>query len=279
MYLENRLIAMLDVLGFASRIETRQALQATTSTYAGLIASARAHMFEPKAIPGSPGAPEPNFEFGQFVFDTLVLVSYPVEIKSAYRFIFATTLLMEKFFERSFPLRGAMGIGDFTSNEESGLFLSNAFKRLKMEEDNQRWSGCTVLPEAEDIVVPFLLGLADPHLQPRSSPLHYVPVPTKRSVDGPQRRWCLNWSYFLPPSAIEEGLRQMEGDDDKQTNTREYLSRLDGLVDDTQRLAPDFMPATIMKVMKARSGMRVKFEDDQGQGVNPGCSYSIGAYE
>jgi hypothetical protein len=184
---------------------------------------------------------------------------------------------MEKFFERSFPLRGAIGIGDFTSDEKSGLFLSNAFKRLKVEEDNQRWSGCTVLPEAEGLVVPFLLGPVDPHTLPRLSPLHFVPVPTKRAADGQQGRWCLNWSYFLPPSSIAEVLSQMAGDEDKQANTREYLSRLDKLRDDTQRMTPDFVPATIMKAMKARPGMRVKFEDDQGRGVIPGCPYPIGS--
>jgi len=54
----------------------------------------------------SPNAPDHNFEYGEFVFDTLVLASYPTDVKSVYRFIFATSLLMDLFFARRFPLRG-----------------------------------------------------------------------------------------------------------------------------------------------------------------------------
>jgi len=182
---------------------------------------------------------------------------------------------MEKFFERSFPMRGAIGVGDFVIDEESGLFLSNVFKHLKMEEDNQRWSGCTVLPEAANFVVKSLLGSAESASLKRSSPLHYLPVPLKNSHEQVQSRWCLNWSYFLPPSVIENGLRQMEGDKDKQTNTRDYLIRLGSFVDDSQKLMPEFSPAKVLKVMKARSGMRVKFEDEHGFGVDPECSFKI----
>ncbi len=158
MYLEHRLIAMLDVLGFASCIETRSGLERTTAKYSELIALAKGHMFSPKALRGSPGQPESNFEFGQFVFDTLVLVSYPIDIKATYRFIFATNLLMEMFFAETFPLRGSIGIGDFSSTEDGQIFLSNAFKRLRIDEERQQWAGCAILPEAEEIVVSYLLG-------------------------------------------------------------------------------------------------------------------------
>lgn len=103
MYLENRLIAMLDVLGFAGRIQTREGLQGTAARYAELIERAKRHMFSPQAVPGSPKNPEPNFEYGQFVFDTLVLVSHPIDVKSTCRFIFATILLMDMFFTERFP--------------------------------------------------------------------------------------------------------------------------------------------------------------------------------
>lgn len=275
MYLEGRLIAMLDVLGFAARIETREALESTTKRYSELIAEARRHMFEPKALAGSPNKPLPNFEYGRFVFDTLVLVSYPVEIKATDRFIFATLLLMELFFEAGYPLRGAIGIGDFSTDEEAGLFLSNAFKRLRLEEDNQQWSGCILLPEAEETVVSSLLGPANPERLLRSSALHYLPVPTK--TGGTKQSWCLGWSHFLSASVLEAGLKRMSGDPDKQRNTMDYVARIAGLSDDTQILPAQFAPATRMKVMKARSGMRIKFEDDEGTAVNPGCAFSIGA--
>lgn len=279
MYLENRLIAMIDVLGFASRIETRQGMEITTTRYAELISRAKVHMFSPKAVRGSPQAPESNFEYGQFLFDTLVLVSYPLDIKSAYRFIFATIFLMETFFTDKFPLRGSIGIGDFCKDEAAEIFLSNAFKRLRIDEKNQQWTGCVLLHEAEEIAVSSLLGSTKPESLPRSSPLHYLSVPTKKPTVEPQRRWCLNWSHFLAPSTIDVGLEQMSGDRDKQRNTLEYLQVVSQLPDDTQILGPEFSPAKRMKVMKARSGLRIKFEDDAGNGVNPGCSYTIAGYK
>lgn len=279
MYLENRLIAMLDVLGFASRIQTRDGLESTTAKYAELIGRAKGHMFSPKAVPGSPNRPEPNFEHGQFVFDTLVLVSYPVDIKSAYRFVFAAILLMEIFFDEKFPLRGSIGIGDFCADEVAQIFLSDAFKRLRMDEESQQWAGCALLPEAEEIVVSSLLGNVVPNNLPRSSPLHKLPIPMKNPTTQPQLRWCLNWSHFLSPAVVEAGLQHMAGDLPKQQNTLHYLRLLGELSDDTQMLPREFSPAKKIKIMKARSGFRTKFEDDDGNGVQPGCGWTIAAYE
>jgi hypothetical protein len=279
MYLENRLIAMIDVLGFSSRIETRKGMELTSEKYAELIAQAKEYMFAPKPVLGSPQAPEPNFEYGQFVFDTLVLVSYPTDSKSIYRFIFAIILLMERFFAEGFPLRGSIAKGDFCKNEASDIFLSNTFKRLHLDEDNQQWTGCILMPEAEEFVVSSLLGSVVPNTLPRSSPLHHIATPRKRMTGEPTKRWCLNWSHFLSPSTIQLGLQQMGGDLEKQKKTTEYLELLGQIPDDAQVLPPEFAPAKRMKVMKARSGMRVKFEDDDGNGVNPRCEYTIAAHE
>jgi hypothetical protein len=279
MYLENRLIAMLDVLGLANRIQTREGLERTTAKYAELIGRARGHMFSPKGMPGSPKEPKPNFEYGQFVFDTVVLVSYPVDVKSAYRFVFATILLMEIFFAERFPLRGSIGKGDFCVDEPVPIFLSDAFKRLRADEENQHWTGCSLLPEAEEIVLSSVLGTAVPNDLPQSSPLHKMAIPVKKQKVQPQLRWCLNWSHFLSPTIIETGLEYMAGDLPKQENTRKYLNSLRELKDDTQILTPEFFPAKRLKVMKARSGMRTKFEDDDGNGVTPSCSFTIAAFE
>lgn len=278
MYLEHRFIAMLDVLGFASRIQTREGLEVTTTKYAELIARAKGHMFSPKAVPGSPNQPEPNFEYGQFVFDTLVLVSYPLDIKSAYRFVFATILLMEIFFSEKFPLRGSIGIGDFSTGGDGQIFLSNAFKRLRLDEESQQWTGCVLLPEAEEIVISSLFGNVAGDALPKSAPLHRCAVPMK-SRDSQRVRWCLNWSHFLSPGVMEAGLMYMAGDAPKQENTRHYLAGVAKLSDDTQTLSQEFFPAKRLKFMKARTGLRTKFEDDDGNGVNPGCSWSIAAHE
>jgi hypothetical protein len=241
-------------------------------------------MFSPKAVPGSPNEPESNFEYGQFVFDTLVLVSFPLDIKSIYRFVFATILLMELFFVEKFPLRGSIGKGDFCTNENTQIFLSNAFKRLRINEENQQWSGCILLEEVEELVLSSILGYSREQALmaklPRSSPLHRLSIPVKKPSDPPQSRWCLNWSHFLSRTAIDAGLHQMSGDVIKQEKTYNYLNLLRKLEDDTQNLPPEFSPARTMKVMKARSGCRFKFEDEEGNGVVPGCAqWGVTFYE
>ena len=279
MYLENRLIAMVDVLGFADSIKTRERLESTTARYSELIGRAKGHMFSPRAMQGSPNEPEPNFEYGQFVFDTLVLVSHPIDVKSVCRFVFASIHLMELFFAEKFPLRGSIGVGDFCTDEVANIFLSDAFKRLRTDEESQQWTGCVLLPEAEEVVVSSLLGNVQPSNLSQSSPLHYMSIPRKVSTEQSKKRWCLNWSHFLSPVVIEEGLQHMHGDPVKQDNTRHYLDSLTELSDETQQLSAEFSPAKKIKTMKARSGWRSKFEDDDGNAVNPGCGWTMAAYE
>jgi len=263
---------MLDVLGFADRIQTRHGLEQTTAQYAALIADAKTRVFPEEGVPKTP-KPEPNFEFGQFVFDSLVLVSYPIEPKSVYRFFSATILLMELFFAKRFPLRGAVTKGDFSVDQAAAIFLSDTFKRLRSEEMQQQWSGCSLLEDIEDLALQSLMGLsrevaATTELS-RSSPLHRVPVPLKGSKSVPVLRWCLNWSHFVSPKALAAGLSYMEADPAKRKNTLAYLELIQSLVDDTQTLVPEFSPARSVKVMKFRSGFRMKFEDEEGNPVNP----------
>ena len=275
MHLENRMIAMLDVLGFSNRIRTRPELLQTMEKYAEMIKLAKQHMFSPQTVEGSPNQAEPNFEFGQFVFDTLVLVSHPLDIFSAYRFIFATILLMETFYKEKFPLRGCIGIGDLCIDETSQVFLSDAFKRLRIEEEGQQWSGCVLLEEVEKFVLDAVLGstveVARFTEMPRSSLMHWFPVPVKEVVDPPRNRWCLNWSYFLSSSTVDAGLEYMEGDPVKRVNTAKYIQFLNTLPDDAQVLPDEFFPAKTVKFMKARAGVRLKFRDKDDNAAEPGC--------
>lgn len=271
MYLENRLIAMLDVLGFSSRIQDPESLQKTMAQYAGLITAAQSHMFSPEGVPGSPNTPPSNFEFGQFVFDTLVLVSHPLDVHSVAHFVLTTSLLMEKFFEAGFPLRGAIGKGNFCMDNNTRIFLSDAFKRLKAEEDNQQWTGCTLLPEIEEQVIEALLGEILTNALAISAPIHRVPVPCKQKTIPPTERWCVNWSHFLAPATIIQGMDYLKGDTGKHQGTAEYLEYIRTLPNDTSRLSLEFAPAVAMKFIKTRASVRIRFEDSEGNGVKPGC--------
>lgn len=267
MYLEKRLIAMMDILGFGNQISNKNDLKIITEKYAQLINEAKTRVFSPKTMEGSKVPSENNFEVGEFVFDTVVLVSYPIETKSVCKFIFSTIHLMELFFKNSMPLRGSIGVGEYCTDSNNTVFLSNTFKRLSESEKNQQWTGCTLLKETENIVVPNLLG-SIPSTNFKSTPIHKLMVPPRKTN---QKEWCLNWAYMLPNNIISEGLSYLEGNSEKAKNTKEYLKEIGTMRDDHQLLPKEFLPAKIMKTMKSRSSMRVLFEDNQGKPVEPGC--------
>lgn len=276
MYLENRLIAMLDILGFGNQISDKNELKIITVKYAQLINEAKTKIFSPKTMPGSRIASENNFDVGEFVFDTVVLVSHPVDTKSVCKFIFSTIHLMELFFKNKLPLRGSIGVGEYCTDSNNTVFLSNAFKRLSEWEKNQQWTGCILLQEAEDIIISNLLG-SIPSDNFKSTPMHKLMIPLQKED---QKGWCLNWSYMLPNNILNKGLRYLEGDPEKIKNTKKYLKEIGSMKDDHQLLPKEFLPARTMKTMKSRSSMRVLFEDGQGNAVEPGCKqWQLIAYE
>ena len=267
---------MLDILGFGNQISDKNDLKIITEKYALLISEAQSKIFTPKTMPGSKVASENNFEIGEFVFDTIVLVSYPIGTKSVCKFIFSTIHLMELFFKNNLPLRGSIGVGEYSTDSNNTVFLSNAFKRLSDYEKNQQWTGCILLQEAEDIVISNLLG-SIPSDNLKSTAMHKLKIPMRT---GDQKGWCLNWSYMLPIKALNTGLKYLEGDPQKIKNTKKYLEEIMSMKDDHQLLPPEFLPAKTMKTMKSRSTMRILFEDGQGNAVEPGCDqWQLIAYE
>ena len=268
MHLENRMIAMLDILGLSNQINDRDKLLSVISTYKELISEARHAIFDKETMAGSKSPTVTNFEVDEFVFDTIVLVSPPIESKSISNFIFSVIQIMELFGKRNMPLRGAIGIGDYCKDEETKIFLSNIFKSLSKEESNQQWSGCVVLTDAEDQIVSGLMGNPSETVK-RSDVIHQLIVPTKTSTE--ECRWCLNWSYKLLPHEVTSILEYMSGDLNKQNGTRDYLDHLSSLPDDVQNLPPDFYPAVKFKTMKTRGAMNILFEDENGLPVEPGC--------
>lgn len=268
MHLENRMIAMLDVLGLSNQINDRDKLLSVISTYKDLISEARHAIFDKQTMAGSQSPSVTNFEVGEFVFDTIVLVSPPIDLKSISNFILSIIQLMELFGKRNMPLRGAIGIGDYCQNEETNIFLSNIFKLLSKAESNQQWTGCVVLADAEDQIINGLMG-GPPETVKRSDVMHQLTIPTKTSSE--EHRWCLNWSYKLLPHEVNSILEYMSGDQNKQNGTRNYLDHLSSLPDDVQILTPEFYPAVKLKTMKTRVAMNILFEDENGLPVEPGC--------
>ena len=265
---ENRIIAMLDILGLSVQIKDPKNLPIVLEKYKKLIKQVRETIFFKESISGSKEPYSYNFEIGEFVFDTLVLVSYPIDVKSSCKFVLSVIEIMELFAKQNMPLRGAIGIGDYCVDDETNIFLSNIFKSLSKEETNQRWSGCVLLPENEDMIISNILGTI-PEIPKQSDVFHLLDVPNKKSAN--EKRWCINWIYKMLDDEIESILKYMEGDSDKHENTRLYIDYLKSLPYEYQILPPDYFPAVKMKAMKTRASLNIRFEDKQGLPVEPGC--------
>lgn len=259
---------MLDVLGLSSQIKDKNGLQETIEKYNRLIKEAREKIFEQDTLQGSLETKNYNFEVGEFVFDTLVLVSYPIDVKNSCKFIFSTLRLMELFANENMPLRGAIGIGDYCADDETKIFLSNIFKQLNKEEQNQQWAGCVILKDAEDQIISNVMG-QEPTSSKQSDVMHRLPIPIKS--DTTEIRWCLNWTYKLQKAKIDSLLEYMKVDAIKHEKTQSYINDIKSLPDDFQLLTPDFYPATKLKSMKTRASINIHFEDENGFPVKPGC--------
>ena len=268
MYLENRVVAMLDVLGLSNQIKNKSDLLSVTDTYKKLILEAREAVFQNDAMEGSQNPKATNFEVGEFVFDTVVLVSPPITIHSSCNFILSVIRLMEMFAKNNMPLRGAIGIGDYCSDEETQIFLSNIFKQLSSEEQNQQWCGCVLTSEAEKEIISNVMG-DEPGRPKQSDIFHKLTIPSKSSDET--TRWCLNWTYQLELSEISSMLSYMSGDESKQKGTEVYIKNINGLPDDAQSLPSEFFPAVKLKTIKTRASMQIRFENENGIAVEPDC--------
>ena len=139
--LENRLIAFLDVLGFSARLE-REKIESLHQQYSAFIDEAKNATF---FIAQGDNTGRKNFEFSQFLFDSIVLVSCPVDdIYNVNNFVSAVSLLLELGFQNKLPLRGAISQGNFLYDQERNIFLSERFPELVKFELKQEWAGCSI---------------------------------------------------------------------------------------------------------------------------------------
>lgn len=178
--LDNRLIAFLDVLGFASRMDNETAVN-VVKEYGKFIADADKTVFNPPNMLSDDVDRVSNFATSKFVFDSIVLVSHPIDDpKNICNFILAIIQLMESGLLNNLPLRGAISLGSYVEDRANGVFVSPEFKRLHFEEQRLQWAGCCVLDNAADTVLKGLHGqVISPEFSQRHHPIVYYPVPVK----------------------------------------------------------------------------------------------------
>jgi hypothetical protein len=265
--LENRLIAFLDVLGFSARLESEK-IESLHRQYSSFIDEAKNATFF--SVQGD-NTGRKNFDFSQFLFDSIVLVSCPIEdIYNVNNFISAVSLLLELGFKNKLPLRGAISQGNFLHDDERNIFLSERFPELAKFEIKQEWAGCTILKHAEDIVTQSAFGASDtleiPTTQTRNQLFHRYDVPLKNGET--LNALVLNFLFFLSEEEILSGIDYLIPG--KKEHNIAYFDFLKNLPITLQKLSPEFSPAEYMTLIATRSGMRVKFIDANGNPCAPG---------
>jgi hypothetical protein len=265
--LENRLVAFLDVLGFSARLK-KEDIRSLHAQYSSYMDEAKNATFY-SAQGDNTG--RKNFEFSQFLFDSIVLVSCPVDdVYNVNNFVSAVALLLELGFKNNLPLRGAISQGDFLCDQERNIFLSDRFPELAKFELKQEWAGCTILRHAEQTILDAAFGLRSlnelPQQQPRNQIVHRYKIPLKDEevFEG----LALNFLFFLSEAEILAGIDYLIAG--KNERNKEYFEFLKSLPIQLQELSPEFHPAVYCTFITTRSGMRAKFIDSEGNRCEPG---------
>lgn len=275
--MRQRLVAFLDVLGFSELLRKRSLLD-LHQEYARLIDEARSKVFDQIARSPEGEVRQSNFDFAQFAYDSIVLVSRSLDEdgpRSAFHFFAATCQLMETCAGRKMPLRGAVGVGDFLVDAERQLFLSPVLPELVELEQLQEWTGAVVLPAAEALVLDALNGVTPEEAQGALAMRDFLvvraSVPLKQSSS--EDHWCVNWVHHLDEPALDELLGFLI--EPKRKNTREFVEHVRRLPTWTRAAPPEAKPAVTVSFQCARAGFRLKLADDRGCGVDPPGDFSI----
>jgi hypothetical protein len=227
-----RLIGFFDILGFSTRVQNMSP-EEVHALYARLIDHARDRLLGPIDISQHGDTRVTNLAFVQFLFDSLVVVSHPIDLAEpdphGPNFVTTCLTIMGHSFGLHLPLRGCIGLGELLHDPQRGLFLSKVFPNIVAGEKAQCWSGCFLLEEAAAVLAPSKSS-QDPR---QSERLVYYPVPTRV---GAFDRWCLNWVRFMDAEALTTGLAFL--DDVKGPHTRRFVDHVRALSTQCGAISP-----------------------------------------
>jgi hypothetical protein len=271
--LSQRLIGFFDILGFSDRLRTME-ITDLHHLYAELIDDVRSTVFSPEILGTADKQLKSNFDRANFLFDSIVLVSRDLASEqigpAIHDFLMSCASLMEKSFVKQLPLRGAISFGDYLEDSGRNIFLSREFANLVRMEKAQEWSGCIVLLEAIEKILPiiFLQPDAPIHYEHRAMVLVPYDVPFKSiNTRLSKTYWCINWVYFLNPDEKATGLAFLKSP--KLENTLGFVQHVDSLPDEDRPLPEKFRPAVRLLGQGTRFGVRIKFIDANGNGADP----------
>lgn len=276
-FLEGRLVAFLDILGFSNRL-TSTPISELHDLYSALIDDVNTTIFGDQTLVDAE-TKATNFDKAQFLFDSVVLVSHPTTGSGSagrvWNFISGVACLMEKSYARQLPLRGCIGFGDFLDDDERGIFLSACFPEIVRAEKEQEWSGAFLHAAAAPLVLKALCGSEDEARgTDMTQPVVRYAVPLKKQRTA--EHWCINWVCMSDAAGLAAGTEFLEGP--KGANTTAFVAHVEAGMPSPFALPNGFLPAVHLRVQAVGPGMRLKFTDAQGRAVDPpdGARVNIG---
>lgn len=263
--LKDRLICFLDILGFSNFLKN-STLNQVHEKYSNFIDIAKKKTFY--STEGD-NIGRTNFEYCEFVSDSIILVSNKInDIYNVNNFIGAINYLLETGFISNLPLRGAISRGDFLVDNERNIFLSKELAEVVKFESIQEFAGCSILSNAESIIIESIFGenmieklkIKGNEMVIRNNVVHYYSVQLKenKSID----LFVLNYLFFLTENQISNGIDYFI--EPKKGNVESYFQYILNMPMEYQKLDDTFLPATRLKIMKTRSGMKMQFYNDNG---------------
>lgn len=213
----------------------------------------------------------------EFAFDTLVLVSLPLNAMNVGAFLNSTRELMSYFAINRMPLRGAIGMGDYASDAKgpnSQISVTTISKVLSVAESQQQWSGCYILKEYESRILGYLHDDAKPTTPHQSSALHRYRVPLKKDdyIDA----YCLDWVAGMSEEDGRNLLQYMSGDPQKRSNTADFVMYCASQPRTHYLLPANFLPAVTATVVHCGPGVQIHMWDKDGcRATSIGCKHII----
>jgi hypothetical protein len=272
--LAERLIAFLDILGFSQRLK-EDPLESLHERYSLLIDEANKKVFSPPSISEhNLGTLLPNFDYAGFHSDSVVLVSKDLTgeraPEGAFSFVAAIAVLLEEGFAHRFPFRGCIGFGNVLLDEERRILLSDVLPALLSMEKLQEWSGCVIHPDVESRVLALLFGCEPPVNRASLLVRHRVLLKQQQVIE---HGLCVNWVSVIAAHALANGLDFLIGQ--KRYNTHEFVQYVQGLPDTVYPLKIPGTAIVAIRVVPALGGLRFKFMDENGEGVDPPDGFKV----
>ncbi len=123
----------------------------------------------------------------------------------------SSAILLAKFIEKGFLLRGAISFGQLYVNVENSLslLLGKGLIDTYNQENAQEWAGCMINPEMSDVWKKLNSSWAMKSLI-KSKDLIKYDIPFKKKEKQKENLYAINWVKYLsqPPKKIQYFLKK-----------------------------------------------------------------------